>query len=81
VPENAESSAASYAAARQVVGGLALYSSTIAPVVAKDTNLGTMPEVQAFNDDVQKFVSTTTVPVTVCPATCLNMGSFYGKSS
>eukprot|EP00775_Hariotina_reticulata_P008719 gene8719-8900_t len=44
MPENAESSAASYAAARQVVGGLAMYSSTIAPVVAKDATIGTMPE-------------------------------------
>lgn len=40
------------------------------------------PEVDTMNINIKKFVAASKeVPITVCPTTCLNIGSFYGKAA
>jgi hypothetical protein len=40
------------------------------------------PEVDMMNSNIKKFVTASKeVPITVCPTTCLNVGSFYGAWS
>jgi hypothetical protein len=65
-----------YASAREAVDGLNLYASKVQRALPPP--VASLPEVDAMNASVRKFVAASKeVPVTVCPTSCLNVGSLY----
>ncbi|KAF8059173.1 hypothetical protein HT031_005345 [Scenedesmus sp. PABB004] len=65
-----------YATARAALDGLATYAAAVQP--ALPAAVAAAPQVAAMNSAVSQFLATSReVPVTLCPVSCFNMGSFY----
>lgn len=76
VPDATLPNSAYYTTAKNAVDSLNTYANRVQKSVP--AAVAAQPEVDTMNINIKKFVAASKeVPITVCPTTCLNIGSFY----
>lgn len=79
VPDATLPNSAYYTTAKNAIDSLNTYAAKVQKSVPAE--VAGKAEVDAMNVNIKKFVSASKeVPITVCPTSCLNVGSFYGAS-
>lgn len=69
-----------YTTAKNAIDSLNTYASKVQKSVPAE--VAGKAEVDTMNINIKKFVTASKeVPITVCPTSCLNVGSFYGEFS
>jgi hypothetical protein len=69
-----------YTTAKSAIDSLNTYATKVQRSVPAE--VAAKPEVDTMNINIKNFVTASKeVPITVCPTSCLNVGSFYGESS
>jgi hypothetical protein len=67
-----------YSTAKNAIDSLNTYASKVQKSVPAE--VAGKAEVDTMNINIKKFVTASKeVPITVCPTSCLNVGSFYGE--
>lgn len=78
VPDATLPNSGYYTTAKNAVDSLHTYANRVQKSVP--AAVAAQPEVDTMNVNIKKFVTASKeVPITVCPTSCLNIGSFYGK--
>lgn len=76
VPDATLPNSAYYATAKNAIDSLNTYAAKVQKSLPAE--VAAKAEVDAMNANIKKFVSASKeVPITVCPTSCLNVGSFY----
>jgi hypothetical protein len=66
-----------YSTAKDAIDSLNTYANIVQKSVPAD--VAGKAEVDTMNINIKKFVvASREVPITVCPTSCINVGSFYG---
>lgn len=79
VPDATLPNSGYYTSAKSAIDSLNTYATKVQRSVPAE--VAAKPEVDTMNINIKNFVTASKeVPITVCPTSCLNVGSFYGGS-